>query len=175
MFTSSSVSHRNPSAIHAMALRQPYAISPQHATPSKTDQMTPPSVLPPAKALADDNEPIKSKHPPNLTQTTNDIENIPSSISDAKPNLFNQRSVESPSVIDNRQHQIVSDVILPIVTKQRKDLNKNLNGTFVSHIPMMSSSSSSSSLSIRTPTPSPVVNEPKLEPVVKKAEPDDSS
>ncbi|CAF1185501.1 unnamed protein product, partial [Adineta ricciae] len=164
---------RNPNAIHAMALRQPYAISPQHAIPSKADRMTPTSVLPPTKALADDNEPIKSKHSPNLIQTTNDNGNIPSSISDVKQNLFNQRSVESPSVIDNRQHQIVSDVILPIVTKQRKDLNKNLNGTFVSHIPMMSSSSSSSSLSIRTPTPSPVVNEPKLEPVVKKVETDE--
>lgn len=160
-----------------MALRQPYTVSPQHAIPAKNDRMTPTSVLPPVKSLTDDNEPIKGKHPPSLTQTTNDIENIPSSIiSDVKPNLFSQRSVESPSVIDNRQHQIVSDVILPIVTKQRKDLNTNLNGTFVSHIPMMSSSSSSSSLSIRTPTPSPVVvNEPTPEPVVKKIEQDESS
>ncbi|UJR23757.1 hypothetical protein I4U23_026734 [Adineta vaga] len=173
---------RNPNAIHDMALRQPYTISPQHTIPLHV------------KFTSVENDSQTTKRSFNLIKTTNDVEsskdipstqtNSHSSISDVKPCLFNQRSVEfSPTssdmltnVNEDRNHPIMSDVILPIVTKQRRDLNTNINGTFVSHIPMMSSSSSSSSLSIPTPTPTSVKNDihvDESESVVKMIEKDE--
>ena len=168
-----------------MALRNPYT-SPQHHTNERKenhDRSTSTSGFPLVKHTHDDNECTKTKSSPNQIITTNDLENnshknnfYPVS-SDVNSSLFNQRSNEMLStstdmltnVNDKKNHQIISDVILPIVSKQRKELNTKINGTFVSHIPMMSSSSSSSSLSI--PTSTPALNEQKIdksEPAVVK-------
>ncbi|CAF0974575.1 unnamed protein product [Adineta steineri] len=183
---------RNPDAIKEMALRSPYVTTPQHIINHNNerkdnyDRLT--SVFPLVKHTHDDNEHMKMKKSPNQIITMNNIEHNNDILSDKKlispilpnnnnPTIFSTRSVEllstpsdiSPTENDKKDQEIVTDVILPIVSKQRKELNTTINGTFVSHIPMMSSSSSSSSLSIPTPTPSPILNEPKidkLEPII---------
>jgi len=170
-----------------MALRSPYASPQQHDVnhtneyKENDDRLTPTSAFPLVKHTNDGREYMKNKSSTNQIITTNDIENnndVPSDKNSFHPDvditLFNQRNAELLStsldlltnVNENKNHQIISDVILPIVSKQKKEHNATINGTFVSHIPMMSSSSSSSSLSI----PTPVLNEQKInksEPVVK--------
>jgi hypothetical protein len=173
-----------------MALRSPYASPQQHDVnhsneyKENDDRLTPTSAFPLVKHTNDGREYMKYKSSTNQIITTNDIENnndVPSDknsfhhvSSDVDIALFNQRNTELLStsldqltnVNENENHQIISDVILPIVSKQRKEHNTTINGTFVSHIPMMSSSSSSASLSI----PAPILNEQKInksEPVVK--------
>ncbi|CAF3112169.1 unnamed protein product, partial [Rotaria sp. Silwood2] len=91
-----------------------------------------------------------------------------------KKSLFNKQhndllSTSSSNALthvnNDRNHQLIANVTLPIVSKQTIDYNAEIKDSFVSHIPMMSSSSSSSSLS----NPKPLLDQQvpvKSEPLV---------
>ncbi|CAF0743296.1 unnamed protein product [Rotaria sordida] len=169
---------RNPNAINDMALRSPYKPIQHHDTShvnehkENDDRLTSTSVFPLNKHLFDNNEYIKTKNSSNQIKTTNDIENgnidkstnkncFYSLSSDIDNSLLNQQTSEllptlSSNILtdinDNKNHQITSNITSPIVSKQIIEHNTEINGSFVSHLPIMSSSSSSSSLSIPSPT-----------------------
>ncbi|CAF4646124.1 unnamed protein product [Rotaria sp. Silwood1] len=198
---------RNPNAINDMALRSPYRpiqhhdISHVNEHKEHDDRLTSTSVFPLNKHLFDNTEHMKNKHSSNQIKTTNDIENeninkltnknsFYSLSSDVNNILLNQQNIDflptlSSNILtninDNKNPQIISNAPLPIISKQTVEYNIEMNGSFVSHIPMMSSSSSSSSISIPPPTlsqpsdikPEPVINninqtenDPRTRPIV---------
>ncbi|CAF2616811.1 unnamed protein product [Rotaria sp. Silwood2] len=198
---------RNPNAINDMALRSPYKsiqhhdISHVNEHKENDDRLTPTSVFPLNKHLFDNKEHLKNKNSSNQIKSTNDTENenidkstnkncFYSISSDVNNSLLNQQNSELLSTLssniltninDNKNHQIISNVTLPIVSKQLIEHNIEMNGSFVSHIPMMSSSSSSSSISIPPPTlnqqiivqPEPIINninqtenDPRTRPII---------
>ncbi|CAF3059816.1 unnamed protein product [Rotaria socialis] len=182
---------RNPNAMDDMALRSPYKsiqhhdISHANEHKENDDRLTSKSDFPFNKHIFDNKKPMKNKNSFNKIKTTNIVDNdnvdrllnnnfTDSLACDMNKSLFNKQHNEllptSSSnalthVNNDRNHQLIANVTLPIVSKQTIDYNAEIKDSFVSHIPMMSSSSSSSSLS----NPKPLLDQQvpvKSEPLV---------
>jgi hypothetical protein len=122
-----------------MALRNPYTTS--HA--NEHERLTLTSVFPLIEQTFDDKEHVENTNLSNQIISTNDNNKIladKNTSFDVKSTLFNQENNE----------------LLPILTDVNEKINTHIepnafiNGPYMSHMPIMSSSSSSSSLSVPT-------------------------
>jgi len=144
--------NRNPNAIDTMAINNPYTSSPRHDISHVNeykkidDRLASTSVFPVIKQLLDDH--IEQS---NQIIITNDVENANDNDVQLNKNCFLPSSSEVNSSLFNQQNNDLfpksSDISFNI-NQQIISMNKQkikYNGSFVSHIPNMSSSSSSSS------------------------------
>jgi hypothetical protein len=119
-----------------MALKNPYILNQHQNIKTVDDRLTSTSGFPLIKQPFDDNIDLSNQI---ITTTDNDKNSFYPISSDVNSSLFNQENTEllptSSEILTNVNHSIIS------VDEQKIEYN----GSFVSHIPMMSSSSSSSS------------------------------
>lgn len=179
-----------------MALRSPYKSIQHHDTKhvneyrKDDDGLTLTSVFPSNKDAFDNKQQSKDKNFSNQIKTINDLENNNNTINksanndsmrsispDINKSLLNKENNELLSALsshgltnmnENNNRQTMSNITPLTVSKQIMDYHAEMNGSFVSHIPMMSSSSSSSSLSIPTPPLNQDMIE-KSEPVIDRS------
>ena len=166
--------NRNSNAINDMAIRNPYKFTRHYETnrinehKENNDEIMSRSICRFITCASDSKDYVKKKISSNQNETMNDSKNANNEISTNNNTIHSLSSVMDSSLLnqqnseflpalsnilkdanDNKKHQISSDVILSNVVEQTRDCNPAINNdSFVSHMPIMSSSSSSSSLSI---------------------------